>query len=565
MSTKLSTGAGIQFTETMRGFVSSGAGDDFKDACARGRDAGTILEFTVTVTVPDVDRMVNSPGHEGTITGTVNAPSLWDVPATVENGRFQLFVRDPDQPLGRKMIYRLPLTTADGARYLLDAWKSVKDEAGPDLWSDTTTAFFILRRGHDIEGEEVGRGIVRIAIADFAKQLTTMRGTNAANKLAEMRALAKFGAFFAGSLNDVYGGIFARASAFLPDAPPRRRRELRCGTPQVHYFDTTDGVQLRMLRFEGGSKGPVILAPGFGTAAEAFTLDTTATNLPEYLHEAGYDVWVLDYRASPALPSASTQFTVDEVACHDYPAAVARVLDTSGADSVQIVAHCVGAMAWLMAQAAGLQGVRSGVASQLGLHPRVATLNKVRAGTAAGSFLSAMGIETLSTELAGSGDWKQRMYDHVLRLYPSDHTRCNSPVCRRILFMYGEVFDHDQLNEATHDAVHEVFGVANLSTLNHISAMLRKGHVIRADGVDAYLPHAERLKLPIAFLHGANNRMFLREGTELTVKYLSEANGAEHYALHVVPGYAHMDCFIGRNAVRDVYPLVRAELDRYNA
>ena len=157
------------------------------------------------------------------------------------------------------------------------------------------------------------------------------------------------------------------------------------------------------------------------------------------------------------------------------------------------------------------------------------------------------------------------MYDQVLRLYPAGRERCNSPVCRRILFMYGEVFDHDQLNDATHDALHEVFGVANLTTLNHISTMLRKGHTVRADGEDAYLPHAARLKLPIAFLHGEHNRLFLPEGSEATYNWLCEQNGAEHYVRHVVPGYAHMDCFIGKDAARDVYPIILAELDRHNA
>jgi hypothetical protein len=32
----------------------------------------------------------------------------------------------------------------------------------------------------------------------------------------------------------------------------------------------------------------------------------------------------------------------------------------------------------------------------------------------------------------------------------------------------------------------------------------------------------------------------------------------------VFPNYAHMDCFIGKNASRDVYPEVMAELDQHN-
>ena len=38
----------------------------------------------------------------------------------------------------------------------------------------------------------------------------------------------------------------------------------------------------------------------------------------------------------------------------------------------------------------------------------------------------------------------------------------------------------------------------------------------------------------------------------------------ELYSRHVIPGYAHMDCFIGQDAARDVYPTITAQLDRHN-
>ncbi len=112
---------------------------------------------------------------------------------------------------------------------------------------------------------------------------------------------------------------------------------------------------LRLTRFRGGSKGPVVLSPGFGTSSIAYTIDTVETNYPEYLFEHGYDVWVLDYRASPLLPSSDTQFTLDDIARYDYPAAVEKVRAETGAESVQIVAHCVGSLTLLMSLGLGLR------------------------------------------------------------------------------------------------------------------------------------------------------------------------------------------------------------------
>ena len=41
---------------------------------------------------------------------------------------------------------------------------------------------------------------------------------------------------------DVYGGIFARSSSFDPEAPPRKKRELRVVDPSVDHVTTPDGT-----------------------------------------------------------------------------------------------------------------------------------------------------------------------------------------------------------------------------------------------------------------------------------------------------------------------------------
>jgi len=354
------------------------------------------------------------------------------------------------------------------------------------------------------------------------------------------------------------------ATGTMTDAPDRPRRPLRCGEPTVHRFLTEDGVELQLTRFQGGAKGPVILSPGFGTSSIAYTIDTTQTNFPEYLFEHGYDVWVFDYRASPLLASAGTQFTLDDIAKHDYPAAVRTVREVTGADDVQIVAHCVGSLTMLMSLGLGLQAVRSAVASQVTLHPRGGTLNELRAGIYAGNLLDALGVDTLTTEFDDDPSWIERLYDRALAIYPAGEEPCERPFCRRVMFMYGEVYDHDKLNEATHDHLEEAFGVANIRTLTHVTKMLRADHAVSWDGDHDYLDDVEGLRVPIDFLHGENNRLFLPEGSLLTYEFLVERNGPELYSRHVIPDYAHMDCFIGQDAARDVYPIITAQLDRHN-
>ena len=94
-------------------------------------------------------------------------------------------------------------------------------------------------------------------------------------------------------------------------------------------------------------------------------------NLVERLVREQYDVWLLDYRASSGFAAAGTDFSIDDVAVRDYPAAVDTVRRLSGAERIQIVAHCVGSMALLMSLLAGKlkDQLRSVICSQLGLHP----------------------------------------------------------------------------------------------------------------------------------------------------------------------------------------------------
>lgn len=563
--------AGVEFTETMRGWWSPGT-SDFAEGASRGESAGSHLEFTVTVRIDDVEAMIADPGHRGQISGVVRASALGPEPFEIQQGEFGLFVDNPDTPQACRMTYRLPFTDADGRALVLEGHKDVHHDRGFDLWADTTTLFTRIVRdgdGYDegdggTDGDVVGAGILKISVTDFAHQLTTMRAINTQTPADGLKALARFGAFFAGKLVDIYGGVFARPTSFGGEKGPRLRRPLRLPAPEIHEPRTADGVRLRLTRYRGGDKGPILVAPGFGTSARAFLLDTVETTFPEFLCEAGYDVWLFDYRASPDLPSAETSFTLDAVADYDWPAGVETVRAETGAASIQALGHCVGSLTLLMALARGLQGVRSVISSQLTLHPVSVPLNQLRAHAHLANFLSALQVRTLTTDLHDNPSWAERIGDELLRLYPAGRERCSNPVCHRILFMYGEVFDHDQINEATHEALHEVFGVANLQTLEQISVMLRAGHAVSASGEERYLSHPENLRLPISFIHGENNRLFIPEGSQRTLDYLVEHNGPELYSRHIIAGYAHMDCFIGARADRDVYPVIVSELERHS-
>ena len=109
-----------------------------------------------------------------------------------------------------------------------------------------------------------------------------------------------------------------------------------------------------------------------------------------------------------------------------------------------------------------------------------------------------------------------------------------------------------------------MFGVANTRSFNHLSLIVRTGHAVDADGGDTYMNHLDRLAIPITFVHGEENNLFLPSGSMKTLQKLSSVNDAKLYQRVEFKNYAHMDCYMGRNSAQDIFPTIVTELDRFN-
>ncbi|AKQ66184.1 Cholesterol oxidase [Myxococcus hansupus] len=197
---------GLRFTERMRGFITSAhvPETDFQGAEEEGKAEGHVAEFTVTITLPNLDRFLAEKAHTGIVQGTLHAHGFTSPGgAKVERGVFNLFV-DTDSYYERRMLYLLPFTGLDGRQYLLDGYKHVRDDDGFDMWSDTSTLHTVIRRGEDREAPVVATGIIRLGMPDFLQQLTTFTVLGTSSPLAKANALRRFGNMFMGNLWDVF-------------------------------------------------------------------------------------------------------------------------------------------------------------------------------------------------------------------------------------------------------------------------------------------------------------------------------------------------------------------------
>lgn len=560
--------AGVTFTERMAGYISDRSGADHDAAATVGRTFGKEFAFTVNIQIADVDAFMLDPMHEGRLTGTAICKDISPEPLDISHGVFRLMRRADTQAETRLFEYVMTLTAHDGRTFAFTGQKHVHDDHRiGDLWRDTTTLF--------IDIQEVGgaatarRGVLTIAPEDFAKQMRTLAGTGGTSMLDRINATAKFGALFAGTLYDVYGSVFAPAKRFNPNRV-RKKRGLRAGDPRVHTFETADGKHLRLTRYNlAGSeaKGPLLFTHGLGVSSQIFTVDTIDTNLLEYLAERGYDCWLLDFRASIDLPYARERWTGDDCAKFDYQPAVDLIRRETGAESVQVMAHCFGATTFTMAVLGGyLTGVRSAVISQISTDILVRFFpQRLLAFLRAPALFDALKIDYVNARATTDDGFANKLMDGLIRVaVPFQREERNrNATSNRITALYGQLYETNQLNAMTFDSgLAEMFGEANIDAFKHLALLTRKTVLLDAQGEDKYMPHLDRMAFPVCFIHGAENACFMPESTARTVDKLTARNGGKFYSRHVIPNYGHIDCIFGKNAASDVYPKIHEHLEK---
>ena len=246
----------------------------------------------------------------------------------------------------------------------------------------------------------------------------------------------------------------------------------------------------------------------------------------------------------------------------DWPLAVAKVLEVTGRDGVQAFGHCVGSLSLQMAVLSGLTGVRSAVCAQAPVHPVTSTFNQLKSRLYVGEALVGLGLRSVAPATAAS--LPDTLLDGFFRTLPIPaEEQCGQAVCRWINAIYGCTHRHDQLNDATHRALNEMFGVGNLTALRHLALMMRQGAAVTHDSRNDYLDHPERFAgTKLLLLQGQHNYIFSPSGTLQTQRWLREHNPQGQYERIVLPGYAHLDAIVGARTATDVYPQIVGFLNR---
>ena len=140
----------VRFTEEMLGHVTFGE-LDFARGAQPNRDGSGAFKFHLTIEVEDIESFANDPLRPATATGWVESDAFGGK-LPVEQGWFNLFV--DVEPGVKHMLYRLWFRDGAGHPLTMTGFKLVKDDAGFDVWKDTTTLFTRVLQGHVAEGDD---------------------------------------------------------------------------------------------------------------------------------------------------------------------------------------------------------------------------------------------------------------------------------------------------------------------------------------------------------------------------------------------------------------------------
>ena len=545
----------------------------------------------------------------GDATGTLNWLNPWEViKATIG------FLRVAwNHANWRQLSYEFTFQTKSG-KVILQGTKELAYALGKkDPWSALAELPFTLR-GPDDSVE----GLLCVDLVRLTRR-TPFQVEGSPDTPTTIMAMASAGMMFFRVLFQTHLWSFG-----APDYPvrspignrnpgPLRLNDWTTINPEQSFFevpvssrDNPERIRLRLLRYQPAKaeNGSILIIHGLATSSLAFATDTIDVNMATYLCRHGYDVWLLDYRLSIALPHAARQWTMDQIAQHDMPAAVKYVYEQTGGP-IQVFAHCIGAGSLAMAiltgkchdrnyiNEDGSEG-RSMISALVthAVHPWMvpSVMNHLKINLAAffwdsiaqRTFDSVLPVDAAKKDfdvmldrIAGSLPWPLRgntqeedETEQFLHRSKTDE-RKGKDICNRLSLFYGFEWWHGNLSGKTHRRIADLLGVVNLETVRQIYFILFRRRLTTRSGANHYVT-ADNFKqywtFPTLFAHGQDSQLYdpaSAVNSCLRLRSLREQAGAANgpnYDVYwfQVPNCGHMDFLFGKNAGTKVYPTLDA-------
>jgi hypothetical protein len=438
----------------------------------------------------------------------------------------------------------------------------------------------------DGDASVIAAGILHIKLSDFQKQLFTMTPTGK-TLLKRAATLGIFTNYFASKLLPHFFSSFAP----LRYASKSHAAFINPTTPtQIYTVTASDGVQTKLYMWEPDPDSipgaefddavPIknlFMIPGAAVDHQIYALPTIPLNAVNYFTSAGYRVFVTVHRIGIVdAPEDKSWTTYD--ARLDIKACLEHIRSSQMTKKVYTIAHCMGSVAFACGLLDGTipaDWILGVTCSQVFMNPIWSKSNKLKASVKLDKLYTRLAGHWFNCRASTKHGALQSAMNQLLRFLPdAKGEKCSNASCHRITLLFGRCWSHRNLNEATHAHMDRFFNGANMTLLPLLMRMGLNG-AVSTNGpahVDLTGPaNVERLRgIPFFLFSGGDSDVLSPMATQKTYERLCNTfglsagrpGGGIQYRRKVIPGYGHLDGWMGRNAWRDVYPMVREEVDR---
>lgn len=521
----------------------------------------------------------SNDGFEGTVHGTLACSSMSSDQLNISHGTFVSVAKDPSASCQLMMCYNFTAVSSAGETYNFRCRKTITPSVmfSPSrLWRSATSVSVEI---DTVKPCCVGAGRLSISAPAVMDMVRSMHASGSSES-KRCRIMLRYLWFFAGRLAEMF---------FAPFAPLQRSFEvqdlvhqaLKAKPARTSNVFAADGVHTSLRVWQpqnsSGSKAAIdiLFISGSATNHMIFANPFVNTNAIDYFTRRGYRCWCLTPRFGKQDDETARSACTAYDARLDIAAALLEIerytsqVKPKPYGTPYVVAHCAGALALACALLDGT--VRSSsilgmTASQSFLTPVLGGVNSWKAKLPLNRLYQAIAGGWFACDPGEHAGFVQQILDQVLRFYPVGPRReiCNSVACHRGSLAYGRMWNHRNLNAATHSRLHKFFGGVHTRCMEHLALCGVRQTVLDAQGRSLVSErNLQRLRgLRIFLFTGGDNVVYDPESTVRSWELLSRMLRKEKVGMKIFDGVGHLDAWMGDKGVEKggIFETIEAEI-----
>lgn len=301
-----------------------------------------------------------------------------------------------------------------------------------------------------------------------------------------------------------------------------------------------------------------MLVHGAGVRANIFN-PPNERNLLGALAEAGYDVWLENWRGS--IECQTNEWDLDAAAENDHPAAVSEVCRITRSENIKAIIHCQGSTSFMISAVKGLvPQVSTILTNAVSLHPVVPNFSEFKL-----NFIVPL-VRPLTPYINprwgdDAPDLKSKFFRALVKL---THWEQDTTVGKFVSFTYGSGFpalwELYNLTDTTKEWIRNEFGNVPLTFFNHIKKCVKAGVLVSRDGAFNYTSFKPKTDARFIFFAGRKNKCFKSTSQENSFNYFNSFR-SDFHRLYLYDNYSHLDIFLGKNSFDEIFPAMIKELN----